>query len=138
MLRAVFLLFFSMVSALGGEPLVAIVHPTSPLKALTREKCAQILKGDITFLEGKRVSLVLTKPSSSSLPAVTFGLLSESPQAYMMRIKAAKLRGLALDPQFVDSAEGLLSAVASSPTAIGFLAAKDAKGTGVRILAVTD
>ena len=138
MLRAILLLFCSFLGAPGGEPLAAVVHPASSLKTITRDKCAQILRGDMPFLEGKRIALVLTKPSSPSLPAVTFGLLGESPQAYLMRIKAAKLRGQTLDPLLVDTPEALLAAVAATPMAIGFLPAKDAKGAGVRILAVTN
>lgn len=138
MLRAILLLLVSALAASPGEPLVALVHSGSPLKAISREKAAQILTGDLTFLEGKRLALVLTRPSSVSLPAVTFGLLHENPQSYMLRIKAAKLRGLNLDPQFVDSPEAMAAAVAGNPSGIGFLAGREAKVSGVQILPIPD
>ena len=124
--------------ALAADPLVALVSPANTCKVLTREKACAMLRGDMLFLEGKRLVIVLTKPSSASLPAVTFGLLKESPQAFLMRVKAAKLRGVNLDPLFVDSPEAMLAAVAGNAAAVGFLAAKDAKPQGVRILPLSD
>ena len=125
-------------TAMSAEPLVALVNPALALKSITRDKAAAILQGDALFLDGKRVVIVLTKPSSPALPAVTFGLLKESPQAFLMRVKAAKFRGVNLDPQFVDSPDGLLAAVAGNPAAIGFLPARDAKPLGVRILPIPE
>jgi hypothetical protein len=128
----------SALTAVAAEPLAALVNPALPLKAMTRDGAAAILRGDILFLNGKRLVLILPKPSSPSLPAVTFGLLKENPQAFLMRIKGAKLRGLNLDPQFVDTAEGVVAAVAANSAGIGFLAAKDAKGPGVRIIPIPE
>jgi hypothetical protein len=138
MLRSLLLILVSALAVPGGEPIVALAHPASALKSITREKAAQILRGEMLFLDGKRLVLVLTKPSSASLPAVTFGLLQENPQAYMMRIKAAKLRGVNLDPQFMDSPDAVISSVAGNPNAVGFLAAKEAKAVGVKILPIPD
>jgi hypothetical protein len=138
MLRILLLVLLSALAMPGGEPIVALVNPASALKALTRDKAAQILRGEMLFLGGKRLVLVLTKPSSLSLPAVTFGLLKENPQAFMMQIKAAKLRGIDLDPQFMDSPEAVIATVAGNVNGVGFLAAREAKAVGVKILPVPD
>ena len=124
------------VSLLGAEPLVLVVNPASPVRTLSVAEAASLIKGESLFLAGKKVLLVLTKPSGPSLPAVCFGLIQTSPAKYFALVKQARMRGVLLDPQFLDSPGALEAAVAANPQAVGFLLKREAAGTGTRLVSI--
>lgn len=118
----------------AAEPLVLVLNPGHPFGKLNRAMAVDILKGNTTLINGKRITLLLTKPSSKSLPAVTYGLLQQAPSAYLSAVRLAKTQGIALDPQFLDTPGALEEAVARNPQALGFLAKAEATGSGTLLI----
>ena len=137
-MRILLTLFLSAASLLAGDPIVMVVSPNGPFTKLSRANAVDLLKGDATQIGGKRVTLVLTKPSFTlrSLPAVTYGLLGLAPTAYLALTKQAKMRGIPLDPQFMDTPEAVEASVAANSAAVGFLLKAEAKGAGVTLISL--
>lgn len=123
------LLFCAALTLRAGEPLVMVANTSGSFKSLPKSALVDLLKGESTQVNGKRVTIFLTKPSSKSLPAVTYGLLGMAPTAYLSLIKQAKMRGVNIEVEFAESVEALEASVAANPAAIGFLAKSEAKGT---------
>lgn len=137
-LRAIFTLLALALSLHAGEPLVMVVHPASTAKSITKEEAGSLLRGNTLFLGGKRITLVLSKPSTRSLPAVSYGLTATSPAGLLGLIKQAKMRGVVYDPEFVDTADAVEARVASTPNAVGFLLASESKGAGVKVIPISE
>ncbi len=131
-------LMASALSLQAAEALVMVVHPSNPVKATNKAEAASLLRGDTLFLGGKKVTLILGKPSTKSLPAVTYGLLSTNPSGLLEKIKQAKMRGVAYDPVFADSSDEVESKVAANPSAVGILLQSEASGKGVRVVPIAD
>lgn len=77
---------------------------------------------------------MLTKPSSKSLPAVTYGLLHQAPPAFLSAIRLAKTQGIALDPQFMDSPGAVEELITKNPQAMGVLVQSEAGGKGTLLI----
>jgi len=123
-------------SLLGGEPIVLVLNNALKLDAPSSEAIAKLLKGESLYLQGKKVHIYLTKPSSKSLPAVTYTLLKLSPGDYMKVIMEAKSNGVGLDPHFMNTAQEAEAAVADDPLGVSVLVASDAKGTSTRLITI--
>lgn len=133
MLKSCLLLFCGLCLS-AAEPLVLVLNPSHPFGKVDRAMVIDILKGNTTFIAGKRVAIALTKPSSKSLPAVTYGLLQLAPPAYLASVRLAKTQGIALDPTFLDSSAAAEAFVAGNPLALGVLAQSEATGKGTLLI----
>lgn len=131
-------ILLSAASLQAANELVLVVHPSSTVKSATKAEAAALLRGDTLFLGGKKVSLILGKPSTKSLPAVTYGLLGTNPSGLLDKIKQAKMRGVAFDPVFADSSEEVVAKVAANPSAVGILLEAESAGKGVRVVQIAD
>lgn len=138
-LRTLFsLLMCSAISVAAGEPLALIVHPSNPVKTISKAEAASLLRGDTLFVGGKKVSLILGKPSTRSLPAVTYGLLYTSPSGLLGLIKQTKMRGVTFDPEFLDTPEAVEAKVAANPSAIAIMLVSEIKGSGVKVIPIAE
>ncbi len=136
-----FLASFALLTGLtlqAGEPLALIVHPSNPVKSFSKEEAAALLRGDTLFIGGKKVTIILGKPSTKSLPATTYGILYTSPTGLLGIIRQAKMRGVAFDPEFLDTPEAVEAKVAADPKAIAILLKSEVKGTGVKVIPIPD
>lgn len=135
-MRSMILTLLLAATATAAEPLVLVVNPGLALTKIDRQTAADLLSGDQLSLSGKRIHLVLPKPSGKSLPNVTYGLLSISPPAYLRMVLEAKSQGKHFDPTFLDSSEAVEADIARDPTAISLLAVSEAKGKGTRLIPI--
>lgn len=133
MLKSCLLLFCGLCLS-AAEPLMLVLNPSHPFGKVDRGMVVDLLQGNTTLIGGKRITLVLTKPSSKSLPAVTYGLLRQAPLAYLSAVRLAKTQGLALDPQFLDSPGAVEEFIAKNPQAMGVLVQSEAGGKGTLLI----